>query len=243
VNARSIMGSRMLDEICHNPNVCFGGRWAMEPDPGFRIGDVEDDGGRALHARLLRGDDPTASSDLANLCLAPLVHWLQGRYPREDQALLETVAIELILKVGREPEQYDPDRGTLPAYLRMAVRRDVQNALQRERRRAARQTPLGIVELRPPARNSGWTRSSDPVAMMLEADGEARVTVLLEQFTGREREVVEMIVEGERSTERYAALLGIQDRPLDEQRREVKRVKDKLKGRLKRLGRKEYGDG
>ena len=36
---------------------------------------------------------------------------------------------DLILKLGREPEKYDPDRGTLSAYLRMAARGDVKNAL------------------------------------------------------------------------------------------------------------------
>jgi len=80
----------------------------MAPDSGHRLADVEDDGGRALHERLLRGE-PTAPSDLANLYLEPLIGWLRHHYPHDDEALLDTVAITLILKVGKEPAQYDPE--------------------------------------------------------------------------------------------------------------------------------------
>jgi hypothetical protein len=41
---------------------------------------------------------------------------------------------------------------------------------------------------------------------------------------------------GERSTAVFAAAMGLADRPKDEQQREVKRMKDCLKQRLKRAG-------
>ena len=41
---------------------------------------------------------------------------------------------------------------------------------------------------------------------------------------------------GERKTAAYALALGIADRPAAEQRREVKRVKDRLQKRLERAG-------
>src|SRR5262245_47687229 len=128
----------------------------MEPGSGHQVTDLEDDGGRALHARLLQ-NDPTAGGFLAERYLPPLVSWLLRAYPREDKAMLETVAIELILKVGREPEQYDPARLPLDAYLRMAARGDVKHAREAEQRRSRHHAPLENVELRDPARNSAWT--------------------------------------------------------------------------------------
>jgi RNA polymerase sigma-70 factor, ECF subfamily len=214
----------------------------MEPGSGRRMTDCDDDGGKALHERLIRGD-ATAPSDLATQYLQPLVDWLHRSYPREDEALLETVAIDLILKVGQEPKQYDPDRGTLSAYLRMAARRDVKNALKSERRRAARQIPLEDVELRSPARNRAWASTSDPADAVIGALDRERLLALREQFGAQDWEVVLLRIEGERRTERYAAVLGLQDRPRIEQEREVKRVKDRVMKRLRRLWRTRYGDG
>ncbi len=50
--------------------------------------------------------------------------------------------------------------------------------------------------------------------------------------------VVELILNGVRDTERYAAALNIAHLDVDEQRRRVKREKDKWRMRLKRLGAK-----
>lgn len=213
----------------------------MGPGSEHRATDLEDDGGRALHARLLRGE-PTAPSDLATVYLQPLVDWLHRTFRREDEALLETVAIELILKVGRAPDRYDPDRSALSAYLRMAARRDVQNALQRERRRTARQISLDDVELSAPARNREWASASDPADAVIEAFDRERLLALREHFSAQDWEVVLLRIERERRTERYAAVLGLRDRPPIEQEREVKRVKDRVMKRLRRLWKKRYGD-
>ncbi|HZO32286.1 MAG TPA: hypothetical protein VFH48_40545, partial [Chloroflexota bacterium] len=156
----------------------------MAPDSGHRLADVEDDGGRALHERLLRGE-PTAPSDLANLYLEPLIGWLRHHYPHDDEALLDTVAITLILKVGKEPAQYDPDRSTLSTYLRMAARGDVKNARQSGRRRAARQVPLENVELRSPTRNRAWVSAADPAeARLIQQAQAARCAVILLDVEG-----------------------------------------------------------
>lgn len=213
----------------------------MEPDSGRRVMDVEDDGGRGLHERLLRGE-ATAPSDLANLYLEPLLTSLSRRFPDVDDQLLGDVAIELILKLGREPEKYDPDRGTLSAYLRMAARRDMQNAFQTERRRTARQIPLEDVELSSSARNREWTSAMDPADEVIRALDHERLTALREQFSARDWEVVLLRIEGERRTERFVAVLGLQDRPPEEQEREVKQAKDRAIRKLRRCWKRKYGD-
>lgn len=205
----------------------------MEPDRGGRSGDTERAGERALHARLL-GRDPSASSDLAVRYLEPLITSLRRTFPGVEAALLETAAIDVVLDLAERPEQYDPDRAALPAYLRMAAKGDVLNALERERRRAGRLAPLEDVELRSPARNTQWADASDPIDAVSDALGGEVIASLRSYFDEREWEVVQLMTEGERRTEVFAGLLGLHDRPRAEQACEVKRVKDRLKKRLQR---------
>lgn len=200
------------------------------------------DDDRALRARLLRRD-PLAPSDLAVAHLEPLVEWLGRAFPRRafpsmDPDLLRIAATDLILDLAETPERYDPDRGDLPAYLRMAAKGDVLNALKREGRRAGRQVPLEDVEL------SGWARNSlvegppDPAEVVAGAtriDPET-MTTIRGHFDDVEWEVVQLMGERERRTSRFALVLGLADWPEIEQRREVKKVKDRLQKRLRRLG-------
>jgi hypothetical protein len=213
----------------------------MEPGSGRRAADPGHDDGRALHARLLRCD-PTATADLAETYLPPLVGWLRRTYPRVDDALLESLAIDLVLALGQHPERFDPDRSSLPAYLRMAARGDVKNALETEHRRAAHLAPLDNVELQSPARNSVWASSSGLTDTVAETLDDERAAAMLEHFTGRDRDIVELMWDGERRSEVFAETLGLQTWPRDERDREVKRVKDRLKKRVQRVWRKLYGD-
>ena len=206
--------------------------------PSYRdVARFDDD--RALHARLIRRD-PTAPSDLAVAHLEPLVGALRrafprGRFPAADDALLETVAHDLILDLAERPEQYDPDRGGLAAYLRMAARRDVLNAVEKEHRRARRLAPLEDVELSAPARNREWTGAADPADALARAVDPATIASARGEFDTVEWEVVQLMADGERRTPIFAQILGLADRPPPEQEREVKRVKDRLKKRLQRL--------
>jgi hypothetical protein len=213
----------------------------MAPGLGHDGPDTPDDGGRALHARLLAGD-PTAPSDLVCLYLAPLIAWLLRTHAGHDPELLETVAADLLLDVGIRPTQYDPDRLSLFAYLRMAARGDVRNAEEKERRRAAHQISLDDVEVRLPARNSWWTSEADPADEVIAMLGRERVLAIRGQFDDRDWECVLLLLDGERRAEPYAALLGLRDRPREEQAAEVKRTKDRLKKKLQRMWRRQADD-
>jgi hypothetical protein len=214
----------------------------MEPGSEQQAADLADDGGRALHARLLRGD-PTAPSDLAKIYLDPLATWLHQTFPRDDDAMLESIAIDLMLSLAEHPERYDPDKLSLSSYLRMAARGDVKNERDSARRRAAHHAPLEDVELRPPARNSRWANASDLAGRVADALDDERLAAVFEHFAGQEREVVELMVDGERRNDVFAEVLGLKAWPRDTRDREVKRVKDRVKKRMQRIWRKLYGDG
>ena len=201
------------------------------------------DEARALWERLLTGD-PTASSDIAAAYLDPLADWLIRHHPQCDPHDCETAAEDAILALIHHPASYRPERLTLEAYLRMAASRDLQNLWHREQRHAQRRANLDVVELS--QERGKYLRDDDanPAAIVERAEDRAqeRATAqrwpdaVLNSLTPLEVDVFELMRAGERKTEVYARLLGLSDRPPDEQRREVKRAKDRIKKRLARVG-------
>ena len=198
--------------------------------------------GRALHARLLAGD-PVAPADPAEAYLDPLATWLARQNPGVTDPHLCTVAAgEAIIALIAAPGSYDPTRRSLAGYLRMSAQGDLRNLLRTERRHAARRASLEAVELSPRAGKELWDVESDPARIVERAivEREAELTVdslpSLPGLTPQETAVLALLRQGERRTIAYARLLGLDRLPVAEQRREVKRVKDRLQKRLMRAG-------
>ncbi len=191
---------------------------------------------RELHQRLLTGD-PTAPFDLVQTHLEPLTSWLWTRFPRMDRRDLEEIAFDSVTRLAEQPAQYDPSRASLAAYLRMDAKGDALNALERAKRRTEQEISLQDVELLSPARNRLATDEIDP-SDWLASEEDARVARAWvdEHFVGSDREILWLMYAGERRTEVYARVLGIDGLSDLEQRREVKRRKDRINARLKRLG-------
>ncbi len=179
-----------------------------------------------LHRRLC-ADDPVAPADLAAAFLGPLYEHLRRTHPGVDDHLALTAAEDAVLAVIRRPAVYDPARGDLEAFLRMAARGDLANALARERRHAARRDDRDCVEL--PA-DGGNTFAEDD----LPSFDDPGLGAVIAGLTETERRVFELMRAGERSTAASAKALGVAHLPADEQARAVKRVKDRIIARLKR---------
>ncbi len=65
------------------------------------------------------------------------------------------------------------------------------------------------------------------------------VGTLRAKLSLEERRVMDLMLDGERKTRVYAEALGLSGLPAAEQKREIKRVKDRLKKRLERTWGKE----
>lgn len=188
---------------------------------------------RAIHERLLAAD-PTAPAELAEVILGPLKQALVARNPRiGDQTLLDDAVADALIDYIKKPERFDPDKAGLFGYLEMAAQADLKNALAKRRRRRTWETPLDEVEV-DTLRGKKEANGTD-IVDALEAE---RIRRLLdEHFTDpKDRQMVDLIIDKERSTQAFAAILGIEGLPVDEQRRQVKRHKDRIKKRLKQLG-------
>ncbi|MDB5306939.1 MAG: hypothetical protein JWO38_1141 [Gemmataceae bacterium] len=179
--------------------------------------------------RRLRDYDPLAPAELAAAVLEPLIEHLRDKNPRVDDHARITAAGEAVVSLIRNPAQFDPDRGDLPGYLKMAARGDLANLLAAERRHHTHREGPDSVELVPDGRNSSGEDDSD-----LPSLDAPELAAVVAAFTPEERRVFDLMRAGERRTAVYAAVLGLADRPADEQKRGVKQVKDRIKARLRR---------
>jgi RNA polymerase sigma-70 factor (ECF subfamily) len=192
-----------------------------------------------LYRQLVDGD-PTAPSDLAVAFLDPLIDWLTEHNRAIPLDLINQAAEDAILALIRNPASYRPQKGSLEAYLRMSAQADLRNLLQRETRYRNRHERLEVVELSQ-ERGKYLGRTDDPsLALRIEEEqmsmtGE-RAGRVLTGLTEEEARVWELMEDGERRHACYAEACGITDRPLEEQRRHVKQVKDRLKKRSQRQG-------
>ena len=197
----------------------------------------------ALHERLL-ARDPVAPADLFERYLEPVVRGLLGVRERgPDTHLAESAAIDALASYAARPEQYQPARLRLASFLRMAARGDYDNALTKERRHGLRAVSIDDrpdgVEL---SLVDGNTSVEDEALERLGVDlpaglGRAAALELIRaEFPDqRDRLLLPLVIDDERRTQPYAAILQIEERPAKEQRDEVKRHKDRLKKRLQRL--------
>ncbi len=199
---------------------------------------------RSLHKRLV-DQEPTAPTDLVRLFLDHLIAWLvkTNRSSIPDDLCVEA-AEDALIALAKSPASFNPARGKrLAAYLRMSAQGDLRNILRREGRHLANHIRLEDAELSPKAGKYLAVRD-DPLRSLerQEETTEARTVMapVREGLSEAESRALELVLQGERKTAVFAEALGLTHLPVDFQRTEVKRVKDKLK---KRIERETSGDG
>ena len=188
---------------------------------------------KQIHERLLRRD-PTASAECAEGVIGALTKQLERRFPRlRESDLLADAVTDAVFSYLKRPEQYDPARRGLLGFLTMAAEGDLKNALAKRQRRREMEVPLDDVDLE----TVGGNRVVGPAEAAGEVDLDkirSGVSALFDD--PRDRQLAELVLEGERSIEVCARTLGLEGLPIVEQRREVKRHKDRIKKRLERYG-------
>ena len=201
--------------------------------------------GRNVHARLLAGD-PVAPSDLAMTYFEPLTAWLEALYPRLHPHECATAAGDAILAVIKNPQSYKPERQrreSLLGYLRMSAKARLGNLQRAERRHSTRRASLDAVALSPVMGKYLGDEDADPARIVEHQEEESAAPApaplpdsLRTTLSSVEIEVLRLMDMKERRTIVFARLLGIVDQPVAEQRRAVKRAKDRLHKRRRRAG-------
>ena len=190
-----------------------------------------------LHRRLLERD-PVGPADFAAAFLKPLIAWLQATNPKVDPMACEEAAGEAIIGFLNKPTTYDPKRLEVEKFLRMAAQRDLLNLLRKERRHQRNRRDLQVVEQM--AEDGKYLGREDDPSLPLQIEEakqrQAPPDAVWQELTGIERLFWEQMDQGERRHSVFAVLLGITHLPLVEQKRAVKRVKDRVKKRKERAG-------
>jgi RNA polymerase sigma-70 factor (ECF subfamily) len=177
---------------------------------------------------------------LAGSFLPSLLVHLQRANPAIHADLRETAAHDALISLIKNPASFDPARGDLAAYLRMSAQGDLINLLDKEGRHHQGRRPWHLVEHADEGRNN-LGRDDDPSLPLRIAEEQEQANRVAPGFDGpgwtdAERRVVALMRRGERSTAVIADAMGLGSLPPEEQKREVKKVKDRIKKRLERRG-------
>jgi RNA polymerase sigma-70 factor (ECF subfamily) len=188
---------------------------------------------REIHERLLAGD-VTAPAELVEGLLESLLHRLTKKYPQlNDPGLLYDAVTDALMSYIKRPEQFNPTKRSLTGFLLMAAEGDLRNALAKDKRRQGKEISMENVELEVAAGNYRIEEGR----IEAETEKEKLRQILPRLFEDpKDLAMVELMIAGERATEAFVKVLKLQHLPLDQQRREVKRHKDRLKKRLERYG-------
>jgi hypothetical protein len=189
-----------------------------------------------VHQRLLAGDS-VAPSELAEEVWELLVRSLAAKNPRlRGTDFIEHAVADALISYFKNPAQYDPKKRGLVGFLLMSAEGDLRNALAKTKRHKRREIALDSVEV------GGEPRKVpiDTIEIAEEADAVRRALKAL-FVDPNDRKAARLVLDEERSTEMYARLWGLESLSADDQRREVKRRKDRIKKVLERAGRRIYG--
>ncbi len=179
-----------------------------------------------LHRRLLEGDR-VAPADLMELLLSPLIGQMKHEYPTTDVHLVSDGVTDALLDYCARPGSFDQTRGVpLNRFLAKAAWRNIANILRGETRRKAREAKAvetadqNVVELDPAKGNPQQNEVLDT------NQGLAKLARSLPDPT--DQQVYKLKAMGERRTDIFAKAMGITHLPIEQQRREVKKAKDRI---------------
>jgi RNA polymerase sigma-70 factor (ECF subfamily) len=187
-----------------------------------------------LHERVLAGH-PFAVEALIERLLPVLTRSLRRRFPRADEHAVAEAVEDALLGYSKRPVQFDRSRGVpLLSFLGLAAARNLSNLLRGESRRSARERAFAEeVVLQ--------SHSGRPDERQAHAELTTLKQRLMAAATQEERPAVQLIVEGEQRVDVLARALGLDRLSPEAQRRGLKRLKDRLRNRMRRLMNKAKG--
>ena len=181
-----------------------------------------------LHQRILAGD-ATGLQQLTTVIFHRICSRLAKAFRRTPVHQLRDCGWDALTDYVTRPSIYDPHRGlTLESFLYIASWRNAANAIRSSRSRRTREQEYARAVL---TLSAGIALDSDTPAAA------AHDVLCITRKLGadqRERRALLLLLSGERNSALLAGALGIGDLSRDEQRREVKRFKDRVLKRVLR---------
>jgi RNA polymerase sigma-70 factor (ECF subfamily) len=208
-------------------------------------GTERDEYARQLHTRLLKLD-PIAPAEFAESFLEELIRRLWAKAgPGHEETLIRDAATDALLDFIQHPSKFNPKKSAVLTYLTMAAYRDLLNMIAKKQRRRRREVSLQVVE-ETLNRGNNLIEPEIEIEHVLNgvtAEKKAEIIQMVaETFPDPcDRALLALMMDGERKTSAYCKVLGIQSIDPGEQKKVVKRHKDRITKRLQRLGGKIRG--
>lgn len=162
---------------------------------------------------------------LATAVLAVIPRWLRRRCPRTPaEFVVDAVTDAFVRDYLARPGRFDPGAGALFSWLELAARRNLQNRLEAEARLRAREQQFVAERPSVVASPGNDDRSRDTIRHVLNRICQPH-----------ELQAALLCMAGERRAAVIAAALGLSSALSDQNRRDVKRFKDRLQKRLSAL--------
>jgi DNA-directed RNA polymerase specialized sigma24 family protein len=191
------------------------------------------------YQRLVAGDT-TAREKLVQLTFDPLIEVLRFRkeYVR-DPDIIHDAVVDAIMDLLRSPQSYQATQSSLWSFLEMAARRNLADRRLSERRRYRRIARFRKnVALSSLASNKNRDKGGLVGVLVDRETSKAlwrRVICVIDSMSPTEVEVFKLMISGVRATSEYTRVLGMDVVAPGEQAVAVKRVKDRVRKRLRRL--------
>jgi DNA-directed RNA polymerase specialized sigma24 family protein len=179
-----------------------------------------------LHERVVAGEED-ALRELIGKMHPSIRLKLRRRFRRASDDLIADAVEDAIVHYTLKPNSYDPARGVpVFAFLYLAARRNLIDAIKVERRRRHREQDY--ADTIPEKGLDHWVGRHNRPLVAVYRDLHACSKVA-------EREALRVWFAGEHRTGPIATALGLAALPPGHQQKAVKRFKDRIKKRLSRL--------
>jgi DNA-directed RNA polymerase specialized sigma24 family protein len=192
-----------------------------------------------IHKQILQ-HKATAFAELCELALPHLVVFLQQRFPQYESGLHEATAVDCLMHYYGRPTQYNPDKLSLFSYLRMAARNDMLNTLTRDGRDQHRLLEIDDPTLQPYLQEPNTFAQTDELDRWLgqhtHLSRQQILQALDQELSRTDKKLMTLMLNGVRDSRQYAAVMGLTHLDTGQQRREVKRAKDRITKKLQRFG-------
>jgi RNA polymerase sigma-70 factor (ECF subfamily) len=182
--------------------------------------------GERLHQCLLDGS-PTATSEIAELFIHLLIKSLRGDFKQvRDPHLVDMAAADALVNYFEHSEKFEPAKSSLFTYLRIRAKSYLLNSLGQSAS-AKKVVELGEAETVYKIAGEGEKHSE---AAIVSHTFQAEIMQQVQKYITDPTDLrfVGLMIQGVRDTAEYAKVLGITDRPFAEQKRTVKRHKDRI---------------
>jgi len=191
--------------------------------------------GDELHRRILNGDR-TASAELFETYLDPLVRHLRFKWPREPEEQLRDLAVDCLAGYIERPERFDPSQASLQTWLNLDAHRDLQNAYQKAKR-SPRFFSIDVSGEGPRRKEIPEMGVEDYHAS--DEETESLLQLLKETFIDpTDRAVVGLLLADHDNDDLYVEVLGLRGLSKAERDAAINRAKARVRRRAQRARKK-----